>query len=292
MMRIVLLIATNLAVMLLATVVLQLLGVGPWLTARGLDLGPLIITGAVIGFAGAFVSLALSKWIAKRSMGVVVIETPRNDTETWLLATVRRQAEAAGIGMPEVGIFDSPEPNAFATGASRNHALVAVSSGLLARMSRSEAEAVMGHEITHVSNGDMITMTLIQGVVNTFVFVLSRVIGRFIDRVVFRDEDGRGMGFFISTLIAQIGLSLLASIIVMWFSRRREFRADAGGARLAGNQNMIAALDALRRGDSEGLPDGMQALGIAGGERVGGLKRLFMSHPPLEERIAALRASG
>jgi heat shock protein HtpX len=292
MMRIVLLIATNLAVMLLATVVLQLLGVGPWLTARGLDLGPLIITGAVIGFAGAFVSLALSKWLAKRSMGVVVIETPRNDTETWLLATVRRQAEAAGIGMPEVGIFDSPEPNAFATGASRNHALVAVSSGLLARMSRSEAEAVMGHEITHVSNGDMITMTLIQGVVNTFVFVLSRVIGRFIDRVVFRDEDGRGMGFFISTLIAQIGLSLLASIIVMWFSRRREFRADAGGARLAGNQNMIAALDALRRGDSEGLPDGMQALGIAGGERVGGLKRLFMSHPPLEERIAALRASG
>jgi heat shock protein HtpX len=292
MMRIVLLIATNLAVMLLATVVLQLLGVGPWLTARGLDLGPLIITGAVIGFAGAFVSLALSKWLAKRSMGVVVIETPRNDTETWLLATVRRQAEAAGIGMPEVGIFDSPEPNAFATGASRNHALVAVSSGLLARMSRSEAEAVMGHEITHVSNGDMITMTLIQGVVNTFVFVLSRVIGRFIDRVVFRDEDGRGMGFFISTLIAQIGLSLLASIIVMWFSRRREFRADAGGARLAGNQNMIAALEALRRGDSEGLPDGMQALGIAGGERVGGLKRLFMSHPPLEERIAALRASG
>lgn len=291
MMRIVLLIATNLAVMVLATVVLQLLGVGPWLTARGLDLGPLIMTGAVIGFAGAFISLAASKWIAKRSMGVVVIDTPRNDTETWLLTTVRRQAEAAGIGMPEVGIFDSPEPNAFATGASRNHALVAVSSGLLARMSRAEAEAVMGHEITHVSNGDMITMTLIQGVVNTFVFVLSRIIGRFIDRVVFRDEDGRGMGFFISTLVAQIALSLLANILVMWFSRRREFRADAGGARLAGQQNMIGALEALRGSQTDALPDGMQALGIAGGERAGGLKRLFMSHPPLEERIAALRAN-
>jgi heat shock protein HtpX len=292
MMRVLLLIATNFAILLLASIVLNLLGVGPWLSSRGLEMAPLLITGAVIGFTGAFVSLALSKWIAKRSMGVAVIDTPRDETERWLVATVQRQAKAAGIGMPEVGVFDSPEPNAFATGASRNHALVAVSTGLLTRMSRAEAEAVMGHEVTHVANGDMITMTLIQGVVNTFVFVLSRVIGRFIDRVVFRDEDGRGMGFFISTLIAQIGLSFLASMVVMWFSRRREFRADAGGARLAGRDGMIGALEALKRSQNEALPEGMAAFGITGGERVGGLQRLFMSHPPLDERIAALRRAG
>ena len=291
MLRVFLLIVTNVAVLLLATVVLQLLGVGPWLTSNGIQFGPLIIIGAVFGFGGAFISLAISKWMAKRTMGVQVIETPRNDTEAWLVATVRRQAAAAGIGMPEVGIFDAPEPNAFATGASRNHALVAVSTGLLARMRREEAEAVMGHELTHVANGDMITLTLIQGVVNTFVFVLSRVIGRFVDKVVFRDEDGRGIGFFIATMVAQVFLSLIANMVVMWFSRRREFRADAGGALLGSRAGMVGALEALQRVQSDGLPEGMQAFGIAGGERVSGLKRLFMSHPPLEERIAALRQS-
>ena len=288
MMRILLLLATNFAVLLLASLVLSVLGVGPWLSARGLEMGPLIITGGVIGFAGAFFSLAISKWIAKKSMGVRIIDTPTNEEDSWLVATVTRQAQSAGIGMPEVGIFESADPNAFATGWSRDHALVAVSTGLLRRMNRTQAEAVMGHEISHVANGDMITLTLIQGVVNTFVFVLSRVIGRFVDRVIFRDEDGRGMGFFISTLVAQIGLSLLANMVVMWFSRRREFRADAGGARQAGRQNMIGALQALKATPSDGLPDTMQALGIAGGERTGGLKKLFMSHPPLEERIEAL----
>jgi heat shock protein HtpX len=291
MMRILLLILTNLAVMFLATIVIQLLGVGPWLTQRGIELGPLLIIGSIFGFGGAFFSLAISKWIAKRSMGVQVITDPQGDRERWLVATVRRQAEAAGIGMPEVGIFDSLEPNAFATGASRNHALVAVSTGLLDRMTRAEAEAVMGHEITHVANGDMVTLTLIQGVVNTFVFVLSRVIGRFVDRVVFRDEDGRGIGFFVSTLIAQIALSALATMVVMWFSRRREFRADAGGAQLGSRSGMIAALEALKRGTDGGLPEDMQALGVSGGDRGTGLSRLFMSHPPLDERIAALRAA-
>jgi heat shock protein HtpX len=292
MLRVLLLVLTNFAVLLLATVVLQLLGVGPWLNANGIQFGPLLVIGGVLGFGGAFFSLAISKWMAKRTMGVEVIGSPRNDTESWLLETVRRQSSAAGIGMPEVGIFDSPEPNAFATGASRNHALVAVSTGLIARMRREEAEAVVGHEVTHVANGDMITLTLIQGVVNTFVFVLSRVIGRFVDRVVFRDEEGRGIGFFVATLVAQIFLSFLASMIVMWFSRRREFRADAGGAQLGSRPGMIGALEALKRVQSEGLPEGMQAFGIAGGERVSGLKRLFMSHPPLDERIAALRAGG
>jgi heat shock protein HtpX len=285
MMRILLLLATNFAVLLLATLVLSVLGVGPWLTSHGLDMGPLIVTGAVIGFGGAFFSLAISKWVAKRSMAIRIIDIPTNEEDRWLLATVTRQAQNAGIGVPEVGIFESADPNAFATGWSRDHALVAVSTGLLLRMDRAQAEAVMGHEITHVANGDMITLTLIQGVVNTFVFVLSRVLGRFVDRVIFRDEDGRGIGFFISTLVAQIALSLLANMLVMWFSRRREFRADAGGARLAGRQSMIGALQALQRAPTEGLPATMQAFGINGNERVSGLKKLFMSHPPLEERI-------
>lgn len=291
-MRVLLLIATNFAVLLLASVTLNLLGVGPWLTQHGIQFGPLLTIGAVIGFGGAFFSLAISKWQAKHLMGVEVIEAPRNDTETWLVATVRHHAEAAGIGMPEVGIFDSPEPNAFATGASRNHALVAVSTGLLARMSRQQAEAVMGHEITHVANGDMVTLTLIQGVVNTFVFVLSRVIGELADRMLFRrDEDARGpgIGAFVMTIVAQVILSFLATMIVMWFSRRREFRADAGGARLAGRGAMIGALEALKRVQSEGLPAGMQAFGIKGPDRLSGLKKLFMSHPPLDERIAALQ---
>jgi heat shock protein HtpX len=289
MLRVLLLLATNFAVLILATVTLNLLGVGPWLNARGIDFGSLLVFGAVLGFGGAFFSLAISKWIAKRTMGVEVIETPRNDTETWLLATVRRLAAAAGIGMPEVGIFDSPEPNAFATGASQNHALVAVSTGLLQRMGREHAEAVMGHEITHVANGDMVTLTLIQGVVNTFVFVLSRVIGNLVDKLVFRNEEGRGPAFWITTIIAQILLSFLAMMVVMWFSRRREFRADAGGARLAGRPAMIGALEALKRVQSAGLPNGMRAFGIKGTDEVSGLQRLFLSHPPLDERIEALR---
>ena len=291
-MRILLLIATNFAVLLLASVVLNLLGVGPWLTARGIQFGPLLVIGAVIGFGGAFVSLLMSKWSAKMAMGVQVIESPRNETESWLVSTVRRQAEAAGIGMPEVGLFDSPEPNAFATGASRDHALVAVSTGLLARMSRSEAEAVVGHEVTHVANGDMITLTLIQGVVNTFVFVLSRVIGELADRLLFRrdgEDRGPGIGQFVMTLVAQVLLSFLATMIVMWFSRRREYRADAGGAKLAGRGAMIGALQALQRAHGEGLPQQMQAFGVAGPEKPSGLALLFMSHPPLEDRIAALQ---
>jgi len=290
--RILLLLATNFAVLFLATITLNLLGVGPWLGARGIDFGSLLIFGAVLGFGGAFFSLAISKWMAKRAMGVAVITTPRNDTEAWLVATVRRHAAAAGVGMPEVGVFDSPEPNAFATGANRNAALVAVSSGLLARMGRTEAEAVLGHEITHVANGDMVTLTLIQGVVNTFVFVLSRVIGNLVDRVLFRggqDNRGPGPAFWITTIVAQLVLSVFATMIVMWFSRRREFRADAGGARLSGRPAMIGALEALKRVQAEGLPKTMQAFGINGPDRVSGVRRLFMSHPPLDERIAALR---
>jgi heat shock protein HtpX len=290
-MRILLFLATNFAVLLLATITLNLLGVGPWLTAQGIQLGPLLVFGAVLGFGGAFFSLAISKWMAKRTMGVEVITTPRNDTEAWLVETVRREASAAGIAMPEVGIFDSPQPNAFATGARRDAALVAVSTGLLASMRRPEAEAVLGHEVTHVANGDMITLTLIQGVVNTFVFVFSRVIGNLVDRVLFRGDGARGPGpaFFVTTLIAQVVLSFLATMIVMWFSRRREFRADAGGATLGSRSGMIGALQALKRVETEGLPANMQAFGIAGPDRVSALRRLFMSHPPLDERIAALQ---
>ena len=291
-MRVLLLVLTNFAVLLLASVVLSLLGVGPWLTAQGIQYGPLLVIGAVIGFGGAFFSLAISKWQAKRFMGVAVIEAPRNDTESWLVATVRRHADAAGIGMPEVGIFDSPEPNAFATGANRNHALVAVSTGLLARMTRTQAEAVLGHEVTHVVNGDMVTLTLIQGVVNTFVFVLSRVIGELADRLLFRrgeEQRGPGIGVFVMTMISQVVLSFLATMVVMWFSRRRGFRADAGGARLAGRGAMIGALEALKHVQSEGLPQRMQAFGIKGPDQLSGLKRLFLSHPPLDERIAALQ---
>jgi heat shock protein HtpX len=289
MLRILLLIGTNFAVLLLATITLNLLGVGPWLDAQGINFGALLAFGAVIGFGGAFFSLAISKWIAKRTMGVQVIGTPRNDTEAWLLETVRREAGLAGVGMPEVGIFESPEPNAFATGARRDAALVAVSSGLLARMGRPEAAAVLGHEITHVANGDMVTLTLIQGVVNTFVFVLSRVIGNLVDRLFFRADRGGGPAFFITTLLAQIVLSFFATMIVMWFSRRREFRADAGGARIGGRSQMIGALETLKRVQAEGLPAALQAFGIRGPDRVSGLRRLLMSHPPLDERIEALR---
>ena len=288
-MRVLLFVLTNFAVLLVASVTLRLLGLEPWLSANGINFNSLLIFGAVIGFGGAFISLAMSKWIAKRSMGVHVIAEPKSDQERWLVETVRRQAAQAGIGMPEVGYFESPAPNAFATGARRDAALVAVSTGLLQRMGREEVEAVLGHEVSHVANGDMVTLTLIQGVVNTFVFVASRVIGQVVDRVVFRNERGMGPGFWITTMIAQFVLSFLATMIVMWFSRRREFRADRGGAGLAGRQNMIRALQALGRGEDTALPASMRAFGIKGG-RADGLRRLFMSHPPLEERIAALQA--
>jgi heat shock protein HtpX len=289
--RILLFLATNLAIVVLLGIVLRLLGVESILdeSGTGLNLGSLLIFAAVFGFAGSFISLAISKWSAKRMMGVRVITQPANAAESWLVNTVRNQAQQAGIGMPEVGVFDSPEPNAFATGARRDAALVAVSTGLLQSMSQEEAEAVLAHEVSHVANGDMVTLALIQGVVNTFVIFLARVIGHTVDRVVFRTEEGHGPAFWITTIVAEIVLGLLATIIVMWFSRQREFRADAGGARLAGRQHMISALERLRQRHTGPLPDKMAAFGISGG--VGsGLKRLFMTHPPLEERIAALRA--
>ena len=287
--RILLFLATNLAIVVLLGIVLRLLGVESILdeSGTGLNLGSLLIFAAVFGFAGSFISLAISKWTAKRMMGVRVIAQPANATESWLVNTVRNQAQQAGIGMPEVGVFDSPEPNAFATGARRNAALVAVSTGLLQSMSQQEAEAVLAHEVTHVANGDMVTLALIQGVVNTFVIFLARVIGHTVDRVVFRNELGHGPAFWITTIVAELVLGLLATIIVMWFSRQREFRADAGGARLAGRQHMIGALERLRQRHPQPLPDKMAAFGIAGGAGAG-LKRLFMSHPPLEERIATL----
>jgi heat shock protein HtpX len=285
--RIVLFVLTNLAVMLVLSVALSiimpLLGIRP---EQG-GMAPLLVFAAVFGMGGAFISLAMSKWTAKRMVGAQVIDQPRNDTETWLLNTVRRQAELAGIGMPEVAIYDAPDVNAFATGMSRNKALVAVSSGLLRAMSRDEAEAVLGHEISHVANGDMVTLTLIQGVLNTFVIVLSRLVGQFIDRAVFRNESGHGMGFFIATMVAQVLFGIVASVIVMWFSRQREFRADTGGARLAGRGKMIAALQRLQAAHEPAvLPEQLAAFGISGGK---GISRLFMSHPPLEERIAALQ---
>jgi heat shock protein HtpX len=287
--RLVLFFATNIAVMVVLTIVLNL--AGPALGLSRDSFGMLIIMGGVIGFGGAFISLAISKWMAKRSMGVRVIEQPRDEMERWLVATVQRQAQAAGIGMPEVGIFDSPAPNAFATGMNRDAALVAVSTGLLRSMGKDEVEAVLGHEVAHVANGDMVTLTLIQGVVNTFVFVLARVVGNFVDKVVLKNERGHGIGYFATVILAEIVLGILASMVVMWFSRQREFRADAGGAKYAGRMKMIAALEALKRPrDPEPLPDSFAAFGIAGGV-PSGFKKLFMSHPPLEERIAALKDS-
>ena len=287
--RIVLFLATNMAILLVLSLVMSVLGLEPYLTETGLNLTSLLVMAAVMGFGGSFISLAISKWMAKKSMGVRVIETPSNSTELWLVDTIRKYADDAGIGMPEVGIYDAPDVNAFATGMTRNSSLVAVSSGLLQQMKRNEAEAVLGHEIAHIANGDMVTLTLIQGVVNTFVIFLSRVIGHTVDRVVFKNERGHGPAFWVTTIIAQVVLGILASIIVMWFSRQREFRADRGGASLAGGQNMIAALERLGALHPQPLPDKMAAFGIAGGG-AHGLKRLFMTHPPLEERIAALRA--
>jgi heat shock protein HtpX len=287
--RIFLFLATNMAIVLVLSLTMRILGVEPYLTANGLNLTSLLIFAAVMGFGGSLISLAISKWMAKKSMGVRVIESPSSSKEFWLVETVKKYAADAGIGMPEVGIFDSPEVNAFATGMNKNNALVAVSSGLLNAMTKEEAEAVIGHEIAHVANGDMVTLALIQGVVNTFVMFLSRVIGHTVDRVVFKNENGHGPAFFVTMIIAELVLGILASIIVMWFSRQREFRADRGGASLAGKQAMISALERLNSLHPAPLPEKMAAFGIAGGGAIG-LKRLFMTHPPLEERIAALRA--
>jgi heat shock protein HtpX len=292
MMRILLFLATNAAVLVLISVVFQVLGIEGILAENGVDLNlqALLLFSAVIGFGGSFISLAMSKFMARRSMGVHVIEQPRNSTERWLLDTVRGQAERAGIGMPDVGVFQSPDPNAFATGMRRNAALVAVSTGLLQNMRPAEVEAVLAHEVSHVANGDMVTLGLIQGVVNTFVIFLSRVIGHVVDRVVFKTERGYGPAYFITSILAQILLSILATMIVMWFSRRREFRADAGGAELAGRANMVGALQSLQRvHEPRDLPGEFAAFGISGG-LGGGLKRLFMSHPPLGERILALQS--
>jgi len=288
--RILLLIATNFAVLLLLSLVIQVFGIDNWLARRGTDYQALLVMSAIFGFGGAFVSLALSKWLAKTAMRVRVIQQPASEGERWLVETVRSHAQKAGIGMPEVGVFDSPDPNAFATGASRNSALVAVSSGLLQQMQRSEVEAVLGQESAHVANGDMVTLTLIQGVLNTFVIFLARIIGGLVDGAMRGNSEDRGGGFgyFITVMVAQMVLGLFASVIVAWFSRRREFRADAGGADFAGTRAMIGALEALKRADSPSrLPESMAAFGI-NGERAKTLQKLFMSHPPLEERIAAL----
>jgi len=290
--RILLFLATNLAVVVLLGIILRLIGFEGILDANGVDLnlGALLVFAAVVGFTGAFISLAMSKWTAKRMMGVRVIAQPSNSAEAWLVNTVRQQAQQAGIGMPEVGIFDSPEPNAFATGARRDASLVAVSTGLLQSMSQKEAEAVLAHEVSHVANGDMVTLTLIQGVVNTFVIFLARIVGHTVDRVIFKTEEGHGPAFWITTIIAEIVFGLIATVIVMHFSRQREFRADAGGAKLAGREHMINALERLRQRHAGPLPDKMAAFGISGGGAAG-LKKLFMTHPPLEDRIAALKAS-
>lgn len=292
--RIGLFLLTNLAILVVLGVVLFILqavfGVRTLDEAGvGLDYTGLLIIAAVIGFGGSFISLAMSKFIAKRMTGARVIEKPRSEAEQWLVDTVRRFARQEGIGMPEVAIYDAPDMNAFATGARRNNSLVAVSTGLLQSMTRDEAEAVIGHEIAHISNGDMVTLTLIQGVVNTFVVFFSRIIGHFVDRVVFKTEQGHGPAYFITSIFAQIVLGILASVIVMWFSRQREYRADAGGAKLAGRDKMIAALERLKRSvDQEHLPDQLEAFGI-NGNRGGGMKEWFMSHPPLDDRIAALK---
>lgn len=285
--RILLLIATNIAVMAVISVVCYLLGIDRILTEEGLNMGALLMVAAIVGFGGSFISLLLSKTMAKHTMGAHVITEPRNETEVWLVHTIAKLADRAGIGMPEVAIYEGA-PNAFATGARRDAALVAVSTGLLQTMNRSEVEAVLGHEVAHVANGDMVTLTLIQGVVNTFVFFLARVIGFLVDRLIFRTERGTGPGYLITVLVCQFLLGILASAIVAYFSRRREFRADAGSATYLGqSQSMINALRKLGGVESEALPETMKAAGIAGGK----LSSLFATHPPIEERIAALQGS-
>jgi heat shock protein HtpX len=289
--RIFLFVVTNLAVLALLSVVLIVVQMVFGVHLPNGGMGGLLLFAAVFGFGGALISLALSKWTAKRMMGVRLVESPQSDVERWLLATVTALAERAHIGMPEVGIFDSEEMNAFATGARRNAALVAVSSGLLRNMSRGQVEAVLGHEITHVANGDMVTLALLQGVLNTFVIVLARLVGGLVDRALLKnDKDESGIGFFLTTLVAQFVLGIFASMIVSWYSRRREFRADRGGADLAGRSSMIDALQALKRSQGQPMPPQLQAFGINTGG-AGGFMRLFMSHPPLDERIAALQST-
>lgn len=290
MLRILLFLATNVAIMVVIGIIFSVLGIGSTLDAQGvnLNLNALLLVSGIVGMTGSFISLAISKWMAKKSMGVHVIEHPQNQTEQWLMSIVNKQANTVGIGMPEVGIFDSPDLNAFATGMNRNNALVAVSTGLLRNMNQDEVEAVVGHEMSHVANGDMVTLTLIQGVVNTFVYFFASIIGHVVDRVVFKTERGYGPAFYITRMAAQILLSILASMIVMWFSRYREFKADAGGAKLAGNRKMISALQALQRAhEPEEMPGQLAAFGINGSS----VSKLFMSHPPLSERIAALQSS-
>jgi len=290
--RIALFLLTNIAVLVTLSVVAHLLGLNQIAGRQGLDFGALLAFAALFGFGGAFVSLAISKWSAKMAVGARVIEHPATSSEMWLVETVARQAKAAGIGMPEVAIYESDEVNAFATGMTRNNALVAVSSGLLQRMTREEAEAVLGHEVSHVANGDMVTLALIQGIVNTFVIFIARAVGWFVDRVVLKNEEGPGIGYYVTFFVLEIVLGVLASVIVMWFSRRREFRADAGGAHLAGRGKMIAALQRLQSlQETTQLPERVAAFGISGGGKSGWAK-LFTTHPPLEERIAALCAAG
>ena len=288
--RIFLFLATNLAIVVVLGIVMEVFGISGILDEQGIgiNVNALLIISAVVGMSGSFISLAMSKWMAVRSVGAQVIKQPGNATESWILETVSRQAQQAGIGMPDVAVYQSPDINAFATGINKNNALVAVSTGLLQQMDRDQAEAVLGHEISHVANGDMVTLALIQGVVNTFVFFLSRVIGVIVDRVIFKVERGHGPGYWITAIVAQIILGILASAIVMWFSRKREFRADQGGAQLAGRDKMVSALRQLQRAyEQPHLPDQLEAMGISGRGKSG-LARLFMSHPPLEERIAAL----
>ncbi len=291
--RVVLFLLTNLAILVVLGIVVNILGVNRFLSAGGINITSLFMFAAVFGMGGSFISLAMSKTIAKHSTGAHVIDQPTTQTEHWLVETVRVQAQRAGIGMPEVAIFDSPEPNAFATGANRNNALVAVSTGLLHNMDAGEVEAVLGHEVSHVANGDMVTLALIQGVVNTFVIALARIVGFVVDRALSSNDQGEyrgpGIGYWVTSIIAQILLGFLATMIVMWFSRQREFRADAGGAELAGRQKMILALERLRQvSQPSHLQGEMAAFGIVGGLGEG-LKKLFLSHPPLEERIAALQ---
>ena len=282
---------TNLAIVLVLSITMRLLGVEPFLNANGLNLNSLLIFAAVMGFGGAFISLAISKWSAKQMSGAVTIENPKTPDEIWLMNIVKKQSQAVGIQMPEVAIFNSPVVNAFATGMSRNSTLVAVSSGLLEMMTKDEAEAVIGHEISHIANGDMVTLTLIQGVVNTFVLFFSRVIGYTVDKVVFKTRQGTGPAFFITMIISELLLGVLASIVVMWFSRQREYRADFGGGQLAGKQKMIAALLRLKtQYETSALPKSIAALGISGEQGIG-LKELFSTHPSLDDRIARLQQS-
>jgi len=289
--RILLLIVTNFAVLAVLSVTMQLLGIDRMLAQdTGLNLQGLLLMAALFGFGGSFISLLISKWMAKMATGAQVIEAPSNATERWLVDTVRRQAEKVGIGMPEIAIYDAPEINAFATGWNRNSSLVAVSTGLLNNMSQDEAEADLGHEVSHVANGDMVTMGLIQGVLNTFVIFLSRVVGFLVDRVLLKNERGYGPGYWVTTIVAELLLGIVAAMIVAWFSRWREFRADAGGAAVAGRNKMIAALERLKLNQEQStLPEQVKAFGISGG---GGFMQLMRSHPPLEERIAALREAG